>query len=257
MTDSSEPSPRVLEVAGAECALLVDAGAEAVFLTGSHARGEGHPESDLDLRAIGDGSSPPLKRSGEFLVSTSWSTRSAQEEAFADPAKVGEVVPGWRSAVVLHDPDGVAAAFKRRAETWSWDGVAERADAWVADQVTDYAEEVHTLVSNAERSRSEAAAAIRSQLAMHVAKFLAVRHRLLYESENELWAQVAGVMGDDYTRLQRIALGVVAAPLERACQAALDLFGIAARDTIGLLDDTQRAVVEHATSLRIDAGADA
>ncbi|HEX2051691.1 MAG TPA: nucleotidyltransferase domain-containing protein [Actinomycetota bacterium] len=253
MAELTEPSERALEVARSECALLVDAGAEAVFLTGSHARGQGHPESDLDVRVLGDGSSPPLKRHDEFLVSTSWSTRREQEDAFRDPAEVGEVVPGWRSAVVLHDPDGIAAEFKRRAESWTWDEVAERADAWVAEQVTDYAEEVHTLVSNAQSARDDAAAAIRSQLAMHVAKFLAVRHRLLYESENQLWTEIATVMGDDYTRLQRIALGVVAAPLERSCEAALELFVIAARDTRSLLDDTQRAVVEHASSLRLEA----
>jgi predicted nucleotidyltransferase len=243
------PSQRALEVAREETKALVDAGAEAVFLTGSHARGDAHPESDLDLRAIGEGSSPPLKRHDEFLFSTSWSSRDEQEKTFDDPSEAGEVVPGWRSAVILHDPDDVAAAYKKRAEEWEWDGIDDAADEWVAEQVTDYAEEVHTLVSNLDQDSREAAAAIASQLALHVAKFLSVHHRLLYESENDLWEMVAGVMGDEYSHDQDLALGVEKVTLEEAADAALRLFGMAAAETAHLLNDTQREVVEHACRL--------
>lgn len=245
----SGPGKRALEVAREETKALVEAGAEAVFLTGSHARGDAHPESDLDLRVIGDGSTPPLKRHDEFLISTSWSSREEQEKTFDDPSEAGEVVPGWRSAVILHDPDGVAANFQKMAETWKWDAIAGAADAWVAEQVTDYAEEVHTLVSNLDQNAREAAAAIASQLALHVAKFLSVHHRLLYESENDLWEMVADVMGDEYSHDQDLALGVDKATLEEASEAALRLFGMAAAETAPLLDDTQRAVVEHACRL--------
>src|SRR5687767_7863203 len=120
---SSGPSERALEVARAEAEAMVSEGAEAVFLTGSHARGDAHPESDLDIRAVGEGSYPPLKRHDEFLVSTSWTTREDNEKTFKDPSAVGQAVPGWRSAVIIHDPDGIAAAFKARAERWGWDEI--------------------------------------------------------------------------------------------------------------------------------------
>ncbi len=243
------PSERALEVARQETKILVDAGAAAVFLTGSHARGEAHPESDLDLRVIGEGSSPPLKRNQEFLISTSWTTAEEQAKTFEDPSEAGEVVPGWRSALILHDPDEIAARFKQRAESWIWDSIAKESDEWVAEQVTDYAEEVHTLVSNLEQDEREAAAAITSQLALHTAKFLSVHHRLLYESENDLWTMVAEVMGHEYAHDQDLALGVEAASLEEASDAALRLFGMAAAETAPLLDDTQRGVVEHACRL--------
>ena len=245
----SGPSARALEVAKKEAKQLKDSGADAVFLTGSHARGDAHPESDLDVRAIGAGSSPPLKRHDEFLVSTSWTPRDDSEEAFKDPAGVGQSVPGWRGAVILEDPDGVAAKLKARAEEWDWDEIASKADEWVAEQVTDYAEEVHTLIGNLDQDQMTGAAAIRSQLALHLAQFLSVHHRLLYETENELWDEVAKVMGPDYAARQLFALGVEDATLEESCNAALGLFVIAAKETMHLLNATQQAVVEHAVKL--------
>lgn len=245
----SRPSTRALDISKKEAKQLMDAGAEAVFLTGSHARGDAHPESDLDVRAIGEGTSPPLKRHEEFLVSTSWTSRDENEEAFKDPAGVGQSVPGWRGAVILEDPDGVAAELKSRAEEWEWDEISGKADEWVAAQVTDYGEEVHTLVGNLEQDQVTGAAAIRSQLALHLAQFLSVHHRLLYETENELWDEVAKVMGPDYAARQLVALGVEDATLEESCYAALGLFVLAAKETMHLLNATQRAVVEHACEL--------
>jgi hypothetical protein len=245
----SGPSERALEVARAEADELVGRGAEAVFLTGSHARGDAHPESDLDVRAVGEGSYPPLKRHDEFLISTSWTTKEDNEKAFEDPSAVGQSVPGWRSAVILHDPNEIAAGFKERAEKWSWDEISDAADEWVAEQVTDYAEEIHTLIGNLDQEQISGAAAIRSQLALHLAEFLSVHHRILYESENELWDEVAEAMGPDYEARQRVALGIEGSSLEESARAAMDLFGIAAAQTAHLLDDTQRAVVAHACEL--------
>jgi hypothetical protein len=115
--------------------------------------------------------------------------------------------------------------------------------------VTDYAEEIHTLVGNLDQGQSSGAAAILSQLALHLAEFLSVHQRILYESENELWSVVADAMGEAYARGQEIALGVVEASLEDAARAAMDLFGMAAAQTAHLLDETQRAVVAHACKL--------
>jgi predicted nucleotidyltransferase len=246
---TSGPSERVLEVARKEMQVLVSAGAQAVYMTGSHARGDAHPESDIDIRALGEGSTPKLKRHDEFLISTSWQTSDENEEVFKDPSQVGEVIPGWRGALILHDPDDVAAGFKKKAEDWDWEEVSEEADKWVAEEITEYAEEVHTLIGNFDQEQFSGAAAIRSQLVLHLAQFLAVHHRILYESENVLWAEVGKVMGDDYRRNQDLALGVTEVPLKESCRAALDLFGAAAADTADLLDDVQRPVVEHACRL--------
>jgi predicted nucleotidyltransferase len=246
---SSGPTKRALEVAEQETAELVDAGAQAVILTGSHARGDAHAESDLDLRVIGDGPPEALKRHEEFLVSISWQELEKHREDLEDPSAVGTVVPGWRTCVIIHDPDGLAAKLKAEAEEWDWDRIAEKSDEWVAHEVTDFAEEVHTLIGNLDMDQLSGAAAIRSQLAMNLAQVLSVHRRILYETENELWDRVADEMGRGYAAAQELALGVKEASLKESCDATLELFGIVAAEARDLLSDTQREIVAHACRL--------
>jgi predicted nucleotidyltransferase len=246
---TSGPSERVLEIAEKEVESLVGLGAEAVYITGSHVRGDAHPDSDIDIRVIGDDTSPDLRRQDEFLISTSWQTVDKAQDVLSDPAQVGEVIPGWRDAVILHDPNGIAEKLKARAEEWDWEEISKECDEWVAEQITEYAEEVHTLVGNLDQKQLSGAAAIRSQLALHLAQYLAVHRRILYESENVLWEKVAEAMGDEYARNQSVALGLEPVSLEDSCRAALDLFGVAAADSADLLDDTQRQVVAYACEL--------
>lgn len=246
---SSGPTKRALEVAEQETAELVDAGAQAVILTGSHARGDAHAESDLDLRVIGDGPPEALKRHEEFLVSISWQELDKHREDFEDPSTVGTVVPGWRTCVIVHDPDALAAQLKAEAEEWTWDRIAEKSDEWVAHEVTDYAEEVHTLIGNLDMDQLSGAAAIRSQLALHLAQVLSVHRRILYETENELWDRVAEEMGKEYAAAQELALGVKETSLKESCDATLELFGIAAAETRALLSATPKEIVAHACRL--------
>lgn len=82
---SSGPSERALEVARAEARELMNGGAAATILTGSQARGDAHAESDLDVRAVGDGPEKTLKRTEEFLVSLSAMSLADNHAAFADP----------------------------------------------------------------------------------------------------------------------------------------------------------------------------
>lgn len=243
------PSKRALEVARAETEELIEEGAEAVFLTGSHARGEANEHSDLDLRVVGEGPDKKLKRHDEFLIAISWMTLDEHREAFDDPAEVGSVVPGWKSALILHDPHGTAAGLKKEAEDWDWDRVAEKADKWVAQEVTEYAEEIHTLLGNFEDDKPAAAAAERSQLAMHLAQVMSVQKRILYESENDLWDLVAEAMGGRYGELQKKALAQPEIDLEVSAGAARQLFAIAAAEVRELLDDDQREVVAHACEI--------
>lgn len=243
------PSERALEVARIETDELVEQGAEAVFLTGSHARGDANEHSDLDLRVVGDGPSKVLKRHDEFLVAISGMTREEHREKFADPSEVGSVVPGWKSAVILYDPDGVAAALQEEAKGWTWDRVAEKADEWVAREITEYAEEIHTLIGNLEDGQLTAASAERSQVAMHLAHVLSVHKRIAYESENDLWELVAEAMGGRYGELQSEALAEDAVELADSTGAAKQLFAIAAAEVRSLLDERQRAVVQHACEI--------
>jgi Nucleotidyltransferase domain len=245
------PSEEALQTAKAEAAGWDD-GKRSLILTGSHARGDAHPESDLDIRIVGDGpSSKILKRRGEFLISISAQTEDEQRDGFTDPSECAELVPGWRTAIVLVDPTGVAEKLKAAADEWDWSHIdSGEADDYVAEQITTLAEEIHTLIGDIDQDLRPAAAATFSGIATELPPIMTVRRRLLYSSEKELWDRVAEEMGAPWGELQACALGE--GSFEEAAKAAMRLFIIAVDDSIDLFDETQREVVMHARRLAED-----
>ncbi len=242
-----------LRIARELAATLAAIGAGAVVLLGSHARGDAHRESDIDLYALGEAAGRPeyrLERHGGYLVSLSWRAVEREREAFRSPEEAGGAVPGWRTAVILHDPDGIAAALRREALAWRWDLLdARHCDAHVAEWLTGLAEEVHKLVVSLERGARWTAAVQRSVLALRLARLLALHHRLLYDPENRLWDLVAARQGERWARAQGAALGDAGQPFEESCAAALTLNALAAAEVRPLLDGRQCAVVAHACAL--------
>jgi len=246
------PDPAILRLAHELARSLVAQGAEAVVLTGSHARGDATPESDVDLIAVGDGPPAVLVRRDGYLWSIAWQTAAACREGFRDPAVAGTVVPGWRHAVILVDRTGIAAALQAEARVWRWESIATRADAWVAEQVTGFAEEVHKLVNSLAADERWTAAVQRSLLALRMAPILAVHHRLLYETENRLWDLIAERMGPEWRALQVAAFAENGESLEESCAAALALYARTAGETRHLLTAEQEAVVAYACRLAAD-----
>jgi predicted nucleotidyltransferase len=244
---ADDVAPDVLRAAREVADRLAAQRADAVVLTGSRVRGDSHEHSDLDLVALGRG---PLRRPEihePFVVSVRWRTPA---QVRADLASLDDLsaVPGWRRAVLLHDPKKQAAALKREALAWTWNAVGSRADAWVAEQITDHAEEVLRLVGCLRAARYSAAAAQRSALALRLPKVLAVHRRTLYDGDSQLYEAICAVMGEPWRRAHRRALGVQADTLEQTCGAALELYALAAEETKHLLDDGQFAVVRGASA---------
>lgn len=238
------------EVAGE----LVRAGARAVLLTGSHARGDGGPESDIDLYAIGTGPEYWLERRDSFLISISWRTPEQLDAAFTSPSDASGFVPGWRQAVLLADPHGIGAQSVARAKRWTWDVVGdERLDEWVAEQLTGYAEEIHKLVSHLERGKLHFAAVQRSLLALRLPMIVAVHKRILYDSENYVWDLVVGRMGVEWAKNQSAALGLTGRPFHESYDGALALYVLACESASGLFNARQKAVVDHACNLARDS----
>ena len=224
-------------------------GAEAIILTGSWARSDAHPQSDLDIRVIGDGDSKKLIRREPFLASIAWMTQEEHEEGFKDPAEVGSVVPGWRSAEILYDPESKAAKLKERAEAWDWAEIEDDIVSWVGNQIAKQAEEVHTLFTNHDLGLRSAAAAQCAMVALELAPILAVHHRILYETEKELWDLVCKEMPDEWKAAQETALGEHGGSLAVTSAAAFRLFLIASDTVADVLDADQAAVVKHSRSL--------
>jgi hypothetical protein len=215
---------RVLAAAQAEAEALGAAGARAVLLTGSYATGTPLPHADIDLLAVGEGSHYRLSRRDGFLVATSWRTGEQVRAAFEEPTEVCTVVPGWRSAIVLNDREGIAAQLKRDAEVWTWDRIAAACDRHVAHQAWGYAEEVHKLVGALEAGLPTVAAVQRSIIALRLPLLLALHRRLLYGSENRLWDLLAEREGELWATAQGRALGAIPCTFEEGCRAGLELY---------------------------------
>jgi hypothetical protein len=144
---------------------------------------------------------------------------------------------------------GIAKALKQEALRWQWDFLGKRAERWVVDQLTGYAEETHRLIGNLQLQCESAASVQRSLLAIHIASTLAVHHRILYDSENQLWDLVSKKMGVTWAQLQKVALGISGQSFEETCRAALQLFVLAGREVGNLLNKRQYQVVAHACEI--------
>ena len=128
----------VLQVTHAVSERLASEGAEAVAVFGSQVREDAYKESDIDVHAIGKGPSYRLERFQGFLVSISWATSRRHQRAFKDPGEVGGIVPAWRNALIIHDPKGIAEELKEKALEWRWASLGNRADRWVAEELTGW-----------------------------------------------------------------------------------------------------------------------
>lgn len=241
--------PRIRPILESVTQELMDTGVQAVALTGSWARGEPHGESDLDILVLGEGSPYRLEQRDGLLLSLSSLSFENACTTMRRPESACFVVPGWRDAHILYDPEGLAAHLHEEAHAWTWE-VLERARLpWVAEEITDFAEEVHKLVGLLERSRRLGAAAQRSVLALRLAPVMAVLEKILYRTENQLWAAVAESLGEPWKSTQERALGLSPVTLEEGCQAALDLYCLAAERIADELDPRQTPVVQHACKI--------
>lgn len=236
---------------------LIASGATAIVVTGSYVRGTAGRRSDLDVYAIGDGPLYRLERLGSLLVSISWRTEEAVLAEMRSPSDAGAAVPGWREAIPVFDPDGIASRIIASARSWTWDEIgADRINAWLAEEFTGYTEEVHKLATALERGDHLAAAILRSLLAIRLPLVMSVHLRLLYASENDVWNLVADALGPEWERMQRSALALDnVTPLE-ACIASASLFLDAYRYILPYLDVRQRGVVDLAVEAIKDLTSD-
>jgi hypothetical protein len=235
-----------LRVAETVADALIEEGAHAVALVGSHATGTATEGSDLDLAIVDDGPSYRLEVHDGILVSLGWATAEEQRRRLYDPDWLGTHVLGWRSAVLLRDPEGVALELQELANAWDWERVADECDRWVAGWVVGLAEEVQKLATSTVAGDDLGTGVQRSVLVLRLARVLALHRRILYPSENRLWQLVAAELGPEWSRAQLSALGLAGDTAKVSARSALRLFALAVEDVRELLDERQRAVVEHA-----------
>lgn len=217
-------------------------GAKATLLTGSHARGDARPDSDVDLLAVGEGPEGWMEIVDGRLVGVYWWTADEVRRRLADPGEALLTVRAWRDAVVLDDPTGVGAELQREAREWSWDKLEHEADAWVADKLVVWAEYLPKLAAALQAGRLLDAAALRGQLAVQLAELFAVRRRLTEESENGFWETVADEGGPEW----RTALEAALRGGNDDSAAVIELYRLLVEEVTELFDDRQRAVIDYA-----------
>lgn len=224
---------------------LIDGGAQAIVFTGSYVRGTAGPRSDIDLYAIGDGPEYRLERHNDRLVSVSWRTKEAVEEEFREPRDAGCAVPGWRDAIAIHDPGGIAAELMQAASDWTWDEIGEdKLNCWVAEELTGYTEDILKMVAMIENSDLHAATAQRAWLSIELPFIMSIYLRQLYGSENVVWKMVASAMGPDWVRIQHAAFGLNGESALETCRAVLTLYLATYRHISHHCDDRQHEVIK-------------
>ncbi len=124
-------------------------GVQAIFLTGSVARGEADAFSDLDLSVLVASDRwvrHDVRYRGGVLVSVERSTAAQRARAFSDPETALWNLHSLRTGIALHDPEGVFADLQTRARAVRWADLAGLADARAEELVADTAEELHKVM---------------------------------------------------------------------------------------------------------------
>jgi hypothetical protein len=171
------------------------------LLTGSYARGDAGPFSDVDLmKFVRRLPQAPSRRDlvrlvNERLVSVKVATVTEKLDELARPEKAIWAVPGLRQAIVLSDENEQLYALKHRAESFEWASLQPAAEAYASNEVAGYAEEVHKLLNASTGSDSAAEYAILGLL-LGLTRVVAVKLGIMIESENVYFGMVRKAMGD-------------------------------------------------------------
>lgn len=224
---------------------LVRRGARAVVLGGSWARGDARRESDLDLWVFGLRSGHEVRWRDPFLVTITRTSEARERTKLRHPPYVGGSVPGWKVAVALHDPDGIARRLRSTANRFRWEAISHDCDRWVAEQTVGWAEEAVKLVRALATGSDATAAVQRDLLADHLGFVMAIHRREFWDSENEFWERIGRRVGGAWAQAQQRALGVRRTTLQRSCRAALSLYALTVGAVWPVLSREQRAIASN------------
>ncbi|MFB7087528.1 nucleotidyltransferase domain-containing protein [Streptomyces sp. NPDC056296] len=219
---------------------------EAAVLVGSHARGEATAWSDIDVVCVGQGPGYVFELTERGPMSWSFATFDEHRANMMNPHSCGQVVPAWRDAHVLHDPQGRAGELVAFAKAWDWDLLDPAPEVWAARTVYGYAEEVmklHRAIALEDWVNARVQASI---LAVHLAPVVAGGTRTFFTSENHLWHLLAERLGVEWGKLQEAALATEGEAPAVSSAAAIELFRRACALFEASMTPDQRTVVRYA-----------
>lgn len=176
-------------------------GVRALALTGSYARGEAGPHSDVDVVRFVDGAAPEPAASESvlhdgYLIVVTTVTPLQVESWFSRPEMATQVIAGVRSARALRDREGYFAAIQARAQAFVWDGaMQERANHWAGAKMVGWIEEVHKGLEGLRRHDIGRMLLARFGLTWGLGRIMVVQRGLLLAGDNAFFAALEQEMG--------------------------------------------------------------
>ena len=124
-----------------------------VIMTGSYARGEGGPYSDVDIHCYvrqmpaTAAETSYLRYIEGYLVSVSLDRLEDAYASLRNPKKAIWAIPGLRQARILLDKDGSIAALKEFAAKAAWETLQTAANAYASWNLSGCAEEIYKILA--------------------------------------------------------------------------------------------------------------
>lgn len=226
-------------------------GVQAIALTGSYARGDAGPFSDVDLLRFVTKDAHDLAGSHLIdvrLVNVSNVGAAEVDRWFTQPDLAVNVIHGLRFARPMIDRDATFATIQARARSFVWNGdLQRRADAWASVQMVGWAEEAHKGLEGLRHNDVGRLLNARHGLSWGLSGVVQVQRGILISGDNGFFDEVEAVVGPDteWVRLRRIVFGVTPASLRQQVGAGLRLYVVTAELVQDALQPADRPVIAH------------
>ncbi len=187
-----------------------------IMFSGSFARGEGGPYSDIDLwqylREIPADETEKLclRFISGFMVSIKLTTLEKEYTGMQNPEQAIWVIPGLRQASILLDKDGSLATLKETAAKATWEPLQFAANANASWTLSTTAEEVYKILSGLARQNESKTMYAIWGLTRGLANTLLIQRGILVPSENAFIDLTQATAGEtsEWAHQFRLATGL-------------------------------------------------
>lgn len=237
--------------------------AAGVMLTGSRARGNAGPFSDVDwIRLARDEKDLPGDGSHLIdgrLVVVGTLKPAFVETIFNEPQVACDFIMGLRTAQILLDPVGKLAHLQRRARDFVWDAeMQNKANRFAAEQMVGIIEEAHKGLEGLRRNDIGRMLNARFGLSWVISWIVKVQRGVLLSGDNGVWDEVNRAVGETtpWVRYRKAAFAIDDGSgrppmLREQVIAGLRLYVLTARMLERALPEQEGELV-RATAMRIE-----
>ncbi|MBZ0293945.1 MAG: nucleotidyltransferase domain-containing protein [Anaerolineae bacterium] len=225
----------------------------AIALTGSYARGEATPYSDIDLHHYVTQETDSLSYfyEGDTPVSVTTLNLDAKHEELRAPERAIWAVEGLWQAKSLYDPTGAFAALQAAAHAFVWDAtMQEKADAYASHELVGYGEEALKICTGFARQDDSAINYGTLGLVLGVSGIILTQQGILLRSENEYFRKARQAAAALDAEIEfATASGETAASVRMRGQAALRFYIKTIRHLTDIIQPEHRSVIDKTADI--------